>query len=207
MRRLSTILLSSIVAFGLMAMVGCDSSSVEDGTMNVQMTDASGSTTTNSVSTDSHVAGDLESALVTITEISVTPAEEGETESDAERVVLSQENFDVDLVDLNAGIDTTISDLNIPAGDYGQIRLSTSGDVAITFSNGDENTAMIASEELKLNFEEPVTVNSADDLVDVTVDWNVENSLEGNLGEAQLVITPAVDASATVTSIDEQPQN
>lgn len=207
MRRLSTILLSSVVAFGLVAMVGCDSSSVENGTMNVQMTDASGTSTTSSVSTSSHVADDLDAALVTITEISVTPAENGETDSDDERVVLSQENFDVDLVDLNAGIDTTITDLDLPAGEYGQIRLATTEDVAITFSNGDENTAMIASEELKLNFDDPITVNSADDLVDVTVDWNVENSLEGNLGAAQLVITPVVDASATVTSVDDASQN
>ncbi|MEF8938546.1 MAG: DUF4382 domain-containing protein [Salinivenus sp.] len=207
MRRLSTILLSSVVAFGLVAMVGCDSSSVENGTMNVQMTDASGTSMTSSVSTSSHVADDLDAALVTITEISVTPAENGETDSDDERVVLSQENFDVDLVDLNAGIDTTITDLDLPAGEYGQIRLATTGDVAITFSNGDENTAMIASEELKLNFDDPITVNSADDLVDVTVDWNVENSLEGNLGAAQLVITPVVDASATVTSVDDASQN
>ncbi|MEF8795820.1 MAG: DUF4382 domain-containing protein [Salinivenus sp.] len=188
-------------------MVGCDSSSVENGTMNVQMTDASGTSMTSSVSTSSHVADDLDAALVTITEISVTPAENGETDSDDERVVLSQENFDVDLVDLNAGIDTTITDLDLPAGEYGQIRLATTGDVAITFSNGDENTAMIASEELKLNFDDPITVNSADDLVDVTVDWNVENSLEGNLGAAQLVITPVVDASATVTSVDDASQN
>lgn len=164
--------------------------------MDVTMTD--GSSTTNAISSKSHVTDNLKEALVTVTEISVVPAENGETDSNADPVVLSDEEFDLDLVDLAEGDTDQINDLSVPAGDYGQLRLST-GEVALTFGDDSENTGMIASNQVKLNFTEPFTVSSADDRVGVTVDWNVENSLEGNL-EGQLVITPVVNATVNVMS-------
>jgi len=119
--------------------------------------------------------------------------------------VLSEESFDLDLIDLATGNTDRVNGLEIPAGDYGQMRLTT-GDVALTFKDETTKTGMIASNQVKLNFREPFTVNSADDKVDVTVDWNVVHNLEGNL-RGQLVITPVVNASATVTSADGGDQN
>lgn len=167
--------------------------------MDVQMTDGS-STTTSAISAKSHVADDLKEALVTVNAISVVPADDGETDSEADPVVLSEESFEVNLVDLNAGIDTTINELDVPTGEYGQLRLST-GEVAITFSDGSQNKGMIASNQVKFNFAEPFTVDSPDDKVNVSADWNVEENLEGNL-QGELVITPVVSATATVTSVD-----
>ena len=177
--------------------------------MDVTMTDGSATTsaitTKDAISPKSHVTDTLNSAMVTVAEISVVPAENGETDSDAEPVVLSEESFDLDLIDLATGNTDQVNGLEIPAGDYGQMRLST-GDVVLTFKEETTKTGMIASNQVKLNFSEPFTVNSADDKVDVTVDWNVVDNLEGNL-KGQLVITPVVDATATVTSAGSESEN
>lgn len=178
--------------------------------MDVTMTD--GSATTNAITTKdaispkSHVTDTLNSAVVTVSKISAVPADEnGESDSDAEPVVLSEESFDLDLIDLATGNTDRVNDLEIPAGDYGQMRLST-GDVVLTFKDETTKTGMIASNQVKLNFSESFTVNSADDKVDVTVDWNVVDNLEGNL-RGRLVITPVVNATATVTSVDDGSEN
>lgn len=211
MQRLTTLLFASVLAFGLVFAVGCDSSgsSTEDGTMDVQLMD--GSSTTTAITTKeattpkSHVTDTLNSALVTVSKISAIPASDGETDSEAEPVVLSEESADFDLIDLATGNTDRINNLQIPAGDYGQLRLST-GDVALEFKDETTKTGMIASNRVVLDFSESFTVNSADDKVDVTVDWNVVNSLEGNL-RGQLVITPVVNATATVTTVDEEGSN
>ncbi len=201
MNRYSSVFLTFVVALGLLV-TGCDSTGPSDGTgtMDLRMTDQTSETQTQSIS-KSHVTDDLDSALVTITEISAVPSENDEEEDDTEQITLSEEDVEVNLVDLKKGIDTTITDLEIPTGDYSQIRLGTDDDVALTFPDGTTNTAQIASDELKLTFQPPFTLESADDKVDVTVDWNVESSLEGNLN-GELVITPVVNATANVESIE-----
>lgn len=205
MNRYSSSLLTFVVALGLLV-TGCDSTGPSDGTgtMDLRMTDQASETQTQSIS-KSHVTDDLDSALVTITEISAVPGESDEDDDgdadDAEPITLSEEDVEINLVDLNAGIDTTITDLEIPAGDYSQVRLGVSDDVALTFPDGSTNTADIASEELKLNFAPPFTIESSEDKVDITVNWDVENSLEGNL-QGDLVITPVVNATADVASVE-----
>jgi hypothetical protein len=201
MKRFSSLLLVAVVAFGL-TLTGCDSgSSSTEGSMDVTMTESSSSSTTASKSTSKSHIGNVSEALVTFSEVTAAP----EGSEDDERSV-STENVDVDLMKLNQGIDRTITDLSIPEGTYGQIRLKA-GDQAVqlTFDNGTQNTARIASNEIKLNFSPAFTVESPDDRVEVTVDWNVENSLEGQKGstdltQSNLVITPVVQAEATVTS-------
>lgn len=156
--------------------------------MNVKITDGSKTLTTSS---KSHIGG-VEEARVTFT--SVTAAESEDEES-----TISTEEFSVDLMKLNEGIDTTITDISIPAGTYEQVRLKAGDDPAqLTFDDGSTNTAQIASDQIKLNFSPAITVESADDRVEVTVDWTVESSLEGQQGN--FVITPVVQAEATVTS-------
>ncbi len=205
MTRFSTLFLSLFVAAGLL-FVGCDSnSSSSDGSMDMTMTESSSSSTTSSKSTakSSHI-GNVKEARVTFADVTVVS--EG---SEDEETSLSAEAFSVDLMKLNQDIDTTIANLNIPTGTYEQIRLKANKDtkehVALTFEDGDTNTAMIASSEIKLNFQSPFTIESADDKVSVTVDWDVGNSLKGNnagtnLEANNLVITPVVQATATVTS-------
>jgi len=71
----------------------------------------------------------------------------------------------------------------------------------VTFDDGTQEDVMIASGQqtgLKVNFD-PFTVESADDRAEVTLNWNVQESLKGN-PRGNLVITPAIDATVNVIS-------
>jgi hypothetical protein len=206
MQRVSSFLLTAIAAAGLMLLTGCDANTSSNGTADVTMTDGASKTLTTS---KSHVATDLKEAAVTITKITAVPADEDESSDNGESAesddedesgaVLTSDQFDLDLTELAANDDTTLTDLSIPTGNYGQVRLHTTGEVLITFKDDSQSSAKIASSVLKLNFASPFAIGSADDKVDITVDWNVENALEGNL-KGTLVITPVVEASAEVIS-------
>ena len=205
MKRFSSLLLVAVVAFSLM-LVGCDSSSSStEGSMDVTMTESSKSSTTDSKSTSKSHIGTVSEAIVTFTTIKAVPKTEGD--SDADPVVLSEEDLSVDLMKLNDGLDEAFTDISIPTGTYEKIRLVSGPDaVSLTFDKGSTNTARIASDVIRLNFEEnPFSIDSEDDRVEVTVDWTVEESLKGkqagtDLKANSLVITPVVQATATVTS-------
>jgi hypothetical protein len=205
MKRFSSLLLVAVMAFGL-TLVGCDSgSSSTEGSMDVTMTESSSSSTTASKSTSKSHIGNVSEALVTFTTIKAVPATKDD--SDADPIVLSEDDLSVDLMKLNDGIDESFTDISIPTGDYEKIRLVSGPEaVSLTFDDGSTNTARIASDVIRLNFEEnPFSIDSADDRVEVTVEWTVEESLEGqqagtDLKANNLVITPVVQATANVTS-------
>lgn len=207
MRHLSSILLSSVVAFGLLFAVGCDStgsmSSGESGTLELNMSDASTSKSLNTLATTSSAEANVAEATVTIAELSIVPAEDtsdGDS-TDAGITVLRDANFEVDLIDLQTGLDTTLAEIEIPSGEYSQIRLITDEEADVTFDDGTQEDVMIASGQqsgLKVNFD-PFTIESADDRAEVTLNWNVQESLKGN-PQGNLVITPVIDASVNVTN-------
>jgi hypothetical protein len=203
MKRFSSLLLVAVVALGL-TLTGCDSNSTDDGSMTMTMTESSKSTTTASKSTSKSHVGDLQKAEMVVSDVTVVSEN-----SDDETSVLTTESFTVDLKKLNSGLEENIDDFSIPVNPsegYGQIRLKTGSEaVKLTLKDGTEKTARVASSEIKLNFSPAFTVDSPDDRVDVTVDWDVEESLKGreagsDLAQNGLVITPVVQAEATVTS-------
>jgi len=207
MRHLSSIFLSAIVAFGLLFAAGCDStgsmSEGESGTLALTMSDASTSKSLKTLATTSNAQASITEATVTITELSIVPAEDtsdgGSTDTGIS--VLRDEDFEVDLIDLQTGLDTTLPELGIAAGEYSQIRLITNEQASVTFGDGTQEDAMIASGQqtgLKVNFD-PFTIASSDDYVEVTLNWNVQESLNGN-PRGNLVITPAIDASVDTSS-------
>ncbi len=206
MNRLSSLLLSFVVAFGLLFAAGCDSTGSADGesgTLEVRM-DGSTSATLSTVSTKQMTADSVKEALVTIGEVSIVPSEDTTAGDSTETgvTVLSDSNFTVDLKRLQAGIDTAMTEIEIPAGSYSQIRLVTTEKANVTFEDGSQEDVMIASGQqtgLKVNFD-PFTVDSADDRVEVTLNWDVQESLEG-APQGQYVITPVVDATVDTVSV------
>ncbi|MEF8816251.1 MAG: DUF4382 domain-containing protein [Salinibacter sp.] len=212
MNRLSSIAFTITVAFGLLfAAAGCDSSgSVNDGdsgTLSLRMNDGStadASTSTSATTKSAHTS--ISEALVTIDELSVVPVEDTSDGDSTETgiSVLRDENFEVDLVDLQTGLDTTLAELEVPTGEYSQIRLVTADQASVTFQDGAQEDVMIASGQqtgLKVNFP-PFTITSPDDRVEVTLNWNVAESLKGN-PQGQLVITPVIDATVNTSSTGE----
>lgn len=203
MHRYSSFLLSLVVAFGLLFATGCDStgSSEESGTLELSM---DGASTTKALETSAKTsASDVDEALVTIGEVSIVPVEDTSDGDSTETGIkaLSNDNFQVDLTELQTDIDTFMAEVEIPSGEYSQLRLVTTGPVEVTFADGTTEDVMIASGQqtgLKVNFD-PFTIDSADDRVKVTVNWDVEHFLNG-AAEGKRVITPVVDATVDVTS-------
>jgi hypothetical protein len=209
MRQCSSILLSLVVAGGLLFAAGCDTTGSatgdgESGSLELRMSGASGSKAqTHSVTTamGPPSSDSIETALVTIGEVSIVPASDTSEGDSTETGVqaLSDTDFEVDLKDLQTGLDTAMTEIDIPADTYSQVRLITTGPAQVTFKGDSSATdVMIASGQqtgLKVNFD-PFTIESADDRVAVTLNWNVEEALKGNGN----VITPAIQATVDTSN-------
>ncbi len=189
----------------MVAVTGCDSTNSTsdsiEGSLSVKFTD-SGSKAS-SFSKNAHNDKTITSAVVTIGEVKVVAEEDTSEEEAGGPSALPADTFKVDLIDLQKGVDEYLSDngSEIPTGTYGQLRLITTDPVAVTFEDGSTSDVMIASGQqtgLKVNFE-PITIDSEDDRAEVTLDFDVQQSLHGS-SQGNWVITPVVDATATVTS-------
>lgn len=203
MRRSTIALLTMIIAVGLLA-VGCDSTGPNatddpDGTSTLQMflTDA---------------PGDILEANVIIESVSIVPVEDSSDgdSTDTGISVLRDEDFEVDLTTLQGGVDTLMAELEIASGTYSQVRLQTAppDDFTILYEdeNGDPTEAnlFIPSGEqtgIKVNFDEPLTVDAETDLTTVTLDFSVEDSFvkRGQSGSFNFkpTVTAMVDTSGT----------
>jgi len=182
MSRVSTILLSLTATLGLLLVAGCDSAgpSLDDSDG-----DLSGSTTLQVHLTDA--PGDVTKANVLIESVSIVP-EEDTSNGDSTDVgvsVLSDESFEVDLTQLEGEVDTLLGTLDLEPGTYSQIRMITadpdSFDVRYETAQGDTAQANLfvpsgAQTGIKVNFDSPLTVDGAIDTVDVTLDFNVQES-------------------------------
>ena len=206
MKRLSSLVLSFAVAFGLLFAAGCDSSGSDggSGTLALRM-DAASSKVLSSVTAKSGAAT-VKEALVTIDKVSIVPSNNSSEENgtDTGVKVLSDSNFTVDLVNLQDGLDTLVTNITIPAGNYSQLRLVTNEMVSVQFDDGSTKDVMIASGQqtgLKVNFD-PFEIESSDDRVELTINWDVNqffNDVNGYTG--QRPITPVIDATIDTTSV------
>ncbi|MCS3630127.1 hypothetical protein GGP91_001040 [Salinibacter ruber] len=210
MKRLSFVTLVALTTFGFLFATGCDSTGsvtdTEDGTLSLSMSDGSTTKSLRTHSGPNSAPDGITEALVTIDAVSVVPVEEEANEGDATEAgvsVLRDANFEVDLKELQTGLDTTLAELELPAGEYGQIRLVTANMASVTFQDGRQSDVMIASNSLKLDKFDPFTIASADDRVEVTLNWDVKEALKGN-SQGRFVITPAIAATVDTSSVGQQ---
>lgn len=199
MKRFSTLLVTLLLTGGLL-LVGCDSTTSDSGSLDVTMSGSSTKTLSKQTT-----ASDVDTARVTIERLSIVPADQS-SESGGPEIgvtVLTDSNFTVDLRDLQAGIDAVLPTIDIPTGTYSQLRLVTTDKAEVSFTNttGTEEVMIASGQQtgLKVNFSE-FTVASADDRVEMTINWNVTESLKGS-GSGEYTITPKInDATVTVNS-------
>ena len=105
-RGLAAVLAAGLATFGISA---CDSpTGLGSGTLNLYLTDA---------------PGDVLSAVVTIDQIYLQP----DSGSDAGRIVLRTEDVTTDLLTLVDSTHALIEGVEIPEGEYGQLRFVISG--------------------------------------------------------------------------------
>lgn len=205
MRRLSLLLLSLLVTVGLFA-IGCDSAGPAldngPGSLELHMTGASTSKAFASTADpgDSSASNNVDSASVTITRTAIIAqgdSAQGDTSgADGGIEVLTEDNFTVDLMDLQSGLDTLMAEIELEQGTYTQLRLITADQATVGFEDGTEREVMVASGQqtgFKVNFQ-PFTIDSGGDRVRLTLEWDVANSLNGNR-QGNLVITPAIQAT------------
>lgn len=213
MKRLPTFLFAFTLALGMIALNGCDSapssdSTTGEGTVSVKFTDSGNESM--STAKNAHGEKTITSAVVTIGEVEIVAAEDTSEEDAEGRSVLSADSFEVDLIDLQDGVDQFLNEngSEISAGTYGQLRLITAEKVDVAFEDSTTTEVMIASGQetgLKVNFE-PFTIESENDYAEITLDFDVQESLHGS-PQGEWVITPVVDATATVNSDTTSSEN
>lgn len=202
MRRLPFLLLSLVVTVGLIA-VGCDATgpSLDEsgpGTLELRVTGASTSKAL-AASADSHntaTPSNVDSAWVTITRTAIIALGDSAQGDSSGIEVLTEEDFTVDLIDLQSGLDTLMAEVDLEQGTYTQLRLITADQATVVFEDGTEEEVMVASGQqtgFKVNFK-PFTIDDPDDEVTITIQFDVEKSLKGN-PNGQYVITPAIQAT------------
>lgn len=166
------------------AFIGCDSAGVADGeaeaetgTLTVHLTDA---------------PGDILEAHVTIERVAIVPTDDSAS-GDADEGgldVLSDDPLTVDLLTLQDGVTAALGTIEIPEGAYSQIRLITARDAEIYYEDADGATQraelkMPSADEtgIKINLQE-FQIDEASDEVEVTLDFNVEESFvqRGQIG-------------------------
>lgn len=160
--------------------------------------------------------GDVTKANVLIESASIVPEDDTSNgdSTDTGVSVLTEESFGVDLTQLQGEVDTLMAELDIEAGTYSQVRLITahpdSFDVAYETTEGDTAQANLfvpsgAQTGIKVNFDSLLTVDSSVDTVDVTLDFNVEDSFvpRGPKGEtSDYNFKPTVQATVETTGND-----
>ena len=104
-----------------------DTNGTGQGSLSLKLTDA---------------PGDFEKAVVTISQIYLQPGEN----SDAQRVVLREEDVTVDLLTLANSTADLVEDATVPAGTYTQLRFIVTG-AYIEVENADGTTSIYASSQ------------------------------------------------------------
>lgn len=198
MRRFtSQVAFALLLAVGLVLYAGCDAvdstGTNEGGQLEVYLTDA---------------PGDITEATVTIERVAIVPADDT-SDGGAEEggvSVLDVDAFTADLTELQDGIDTLMADVTLPQGTYSQIRLVTAREANVFYEdeNGDEQEANLrlpSAQEtgVKVNFPE-FTVENESDLIQITLDFNVEESFVKAGESGSFIFKPVVQAEALVVN-------
>lgn len=208
MRRLAGFLFALVVSVGLLAWAGCDSvgtsidsptvteSSTGGPSFSVRLTDA---------------PGDVLQAIVTIKRVSAVPVEDSSTGDAREGGIemLSDSAFTTDLTKLQAGVDTALARIDsVPTGTYSQIRLVTADTAHVLYetASGDSAKANLkqpsaAESGIKINFD-PVSLDSASDSVEVTLDFSVEDSFVKAGKSGKYIFKPVVHTESVVVNGD-----
>ena len=120
------------VLIGLFLVSGCGDSTGNsgNGTLSLKITDAP------------FPVDWLDSALVTINKIEIR--QKGEADSGKPYIVLSEEEFNINLLDLRNGITEDILEIDIPAGSYDLVRLYVKS-ARVKFKDGNESTLTVPS--------------------------------------------------------------
>ena len=202
-----SLFLLAALAFGTVALVGCDSAgpgSTDDpemgslGEVNVQMTTASaGGSARAAAGTE---AGNAAPGAAEIEEASVTIAGVELVGEDGS-YTLSGEEQEIDLLALEDGVPADLALEEVPPGEYDQLRLDVT-DTRLLLSDGAEPTLKVPSGKIKLllpDFE----IEEEGDEADITVEFDVEESFVKAGKSGKYIFKPTVRARSVEVNGEE----
>lgn len=170
---------------GLVAWTGCDSSGVtppeenggngeEGGQVRILLTDA---------------PADLAEANVTVQRVEAVP-------SDGSPIVLTDRDTTLNLLELQNGVTATLADTTLPAGTYSQLRFIVADTATVTLTDGsvmDLKVPSGAETGIKINLPS-FEVASGQDMVEITLDFSVEDSFVRAGRSGKYIFKPVVKA-------------
>jgi len=132
----------------------------------------------------------LDSAIVTIRRIDLVPEDaengddDGDEDDESEILRFPVEERPIDLLQLQDGVTTTLADVDVPAGEYEQIRLVL-GDENYVVADGERQDLQVPSGQqsgIKILLPDEVDVENDGDQIELTLDFDVHDSfvLRGN---------------------------
>jgi hypothetical protein len=131
----------------------------------------------------------LDSAIVTIRRIDLVPedaeeGDDGDEDDESEILRFPVEERPIDLLQLQDGVTTTLADVDVPAGEYEQIRLVL-GEENYVVADGERQDLQVPSGEqsgIKILLPDEVEVENDGDEIELTLDFDVHDSfvLRGN---------------------------
>ena len=184
--------LPPLVRLLFLSLVGCDGVTESEGDSHVQvlLTDAP--------------ADEITEAHVVIERVELLGMDETQ-------LLLLDDPEPFDLMTLRDGVTATLADLDIPDGTYTQLRVIVNEEAFVAFDDGTEATLKVPSgSQTGIKIPLP-TLDLADDFVEITVDFDVNDSFvkRGNSGKGYIfkpVLKPAavyVDGEPLDIEIDE----
>lgn len=208
-----SLFLLAALAFGTVALVGCDSAgpgSTDDpemgslGEVNVQMTTASAGGSARAAAAGTEAgnaapgAAEIEEASVTIAGVELV----GEDRS----YTLSGEEQEIDLLALEDGVPADLAlEEEVPPGEYDQLRFDVT-DTRLLLSDGADPTLKVPSGKIKLllpDFE----IEEEGDEADITVEFDVEKSFVKAGKSGKYIFKPTVRARSVEVNGEDRNEN
>jgi len=163
-----------VLLFAGLLVVGCDSSGTApgsaEGQFTLNLTDA---------------PADLDSAVVTIDRVELVSEDaeddddNGDDDGEEEGIItLTDSTRQIDLLQLQGGVNTTLANVTVPEGEYAQLRLVL-GDTNFVVVNGERQMLDVPSGQqsgIKIILPGEVEIENDGDRLEVTLDFDVEDS-------------------------------
>jgi hypothetical protein len=120
--------------------------------------------------------------------------------------VLTDTPQEFNLLDLRNGVTAPLAEADIPVGRYNQVRVVVDEEARVHMVNGESHILKVpsgAQSGIKINFPH-FEISSDDDLITLTVDFDVEDSFVRAGSSGMYIFKPVVKAHAMIVNGDEQ---
>lgn len=183
-----------LVALGVFFLVGCDGTgdmASSQGQFTLRLTDA---------------PADISEAVVTVERVDLVSEDAEEDDDDEEEdeegiVTLTDETRQINLLELQGGVSETLADVTVPEGTYTQLRFVLGDENYLVFDDGSRQDLSVPSgQQSGIKIVLPaVEIENDGDQIDVTLDFDVEESLV-QTGTGDYLFQPTVKVKSVLVN-------